>query len=309
MWIILIIAALLLLLFIIAVVFFFRFAFVRFKKADADNLESETNRILEPYMDTIAPGFQFIENTEHTWVETKSFDGLKLAARYYKTSGSNRTMILFHGYRSSAKRDFSCAVRMYCEMGLNVLLVDQRSHGNSEGRLITYGIKESRDVISWIDFVLENYGNDTEIFLGGMSMGATTVLLAAGLDLPCNVKGIVADCGFTSAKDIIFEVAKKSFHINGMFFYPVFDIICRVKYGFSLYGTSTVDAMKRSRIPVLFIHGKKDAFVPCEMSERGFAAAECEKKIVLVEGAGHGFSYLVNPELVRAELNDFITKH
>ena len=297
------------LLYVLAVAYFYRFAFVRFKKEDSDNLEAATNKILEPYFDIIKQGFSFIENQPHSWVNCDSFDGLHLAARYYPCDGSKRTMILFHGYRSSAKRDFSCAVQMYHEMGLNVLLCDQRCHGKSGGKIISYGVKERFDVVSWVNFVLKNYGADTEVFIGGMSMGATTVLLASGLDLPSNVKGIVADCGFTSPRDIIQNVAKKTFHIPSWLFYPVFDIICRFAGGFSIYGVSTVDALKKSDIPVLFIHGKKDTFVPCAMSERGYEAARAEKRILLVEGAGHGFSYLIDTEGVRKELDDFISSH
>lgn len=295
--------------FVAAVLYFYRFAFVRFKKENTDDLSVAINRVLEPYMDVIKSGYDYIENSAYKWVNTKSFDGLNLAARYFPCGESKRTIILFHGYRSSAKRDFSCAVRMYNEMGLNVLLCDQRSHGKSEGKLITYGVKERRDVFSWIDFVLENYGNDTEIFLGGMSMGATTVLLSAGLGLPENVKGIVADCGFTSPYDIIKKVAKQSFNMPSWIFYPSFDLICRVAGGFSIYGVSTVDALRENRVPILFIHGKADDFVPCEMSQRGYEAAVCEKDILLVEGAGHGFSYLIDTEGVRRKLERFIGSH
>ena len=295
--------------FISALLYFYRFAFVRFKKGETDDINNAMNKVLKPYADIINDGYEYIENSPHTWVSTKSFDGLTLAARYYPCGDSTRTMILFHGYRSAAKRDFSCAVRMYNEMGLNVLLCDQRSHGKSEGKLITYGVKERHDVFSWIDFVLQNYGQDTEIFLGGMSMGATTVLLSAGLGLPENVKGIVADCGFTSPHDIIKSVAKKTFHMPSWIFYPAFDLICRVSGRFSIYGVSTEDALKENRVPILFIHGKADDFVPCKMSERGYDAATCEKRILLVEGAGHGFSYLIDTEGVRRELEEFIGSH
>lgn len=296
-------------LFIAALLYFYRFAFVRFGKEDTDDLDSPSNRLLKPYKDIIKAGFDYVENHPHSWVHTESFDGLCLAARYFPCDNSNRTVILFHGYRSSAKRDFSCAVEMYNKMGLNVLLCDQRSHGKSEGKLITFGVKERRDVFSWIDFLLENYGHDTEIFLGGMSMGATTVLLSAGLGLPHNVKGIVADCGFTSPYDIIKNVAKRTFHIPSWIFCPAFELICRAVGGFGIYGVSTVDALKENRVPVLFIHGKADNFVPCEMSVRGYDAAVGEKKIYLVEGAGHGFSYLIDTEGVRNEIENFITSH
>ncbi len=308
MKILLILLGVILLIYVIAVAYFYRFAFVRLKKEDTDNLEAATNKVLEPYFDIIKPGFKFIENQPHSWVETNSFDGLRLAARYYPCGNSNRTMLLFHGYRSTAKRDFSCAVKMYRDMGLNVLLCDQRSHGRSEGKLITFGVKERFDVVSWIEYILSAYGEDTEIFLGGMSMGATTVLLASGLDLPENVKGIVADCGFTSPEDIIGKVARQSFHISSKVFFWVFDILSRIFGKFSLYNVSTVDALKRNNIPVMLIHGKKDGFVPVEMSERGYAAAVADKELMIVEEANHGFSYLVDPVGVTERVGNFIAR-
>lgn len=309
MWFFIIGAIIIVLGFIGAVVYFYFFAFVRLKKTDSEALDAASERILAPYRDVVDEGFEYIDNSPHEWVSITSFDGLRLAARYYPCDNSKRTMILFHGYRSLARRDFSCAVKMYNGMGLNVLLCDQRSHGRSEGKLITFGIKERRDVLSWTRFVLHEYGEDTEIFLGGMSMGATTVLLASELGLPENVKGIVADCGFTSPRAIIDKVARQSFHISAGVFYWAFDLISRAVGGFSLYGVSTVDAMRKNRIPVLFIHGEDDGFVPCCMSREAYEAATSEKRLVTVKNADHGFSYLVDTYGVTSALWEFISSH
>lgn len=298
-----------LLIILLIFLYFFCLAFLRKDNKALDDLDSDVNRFLEPYRDMIAEGMQYIENHPHKRVCTQSYDGLNLYASYYPKKESKRTIIIFHGYRSSPKRDYSCAVKMYGDMGLNVLLVDQRSHGESEGRLITFGVKERYDVLSWINFCLKEYGSDTEIFLGGMSMGASTVLFAAGLDLPKNVKGIIADCGFSSPVDIIKKVARKSFGINGFLAIPILDAFCRLIGRFSIYGISTADTLKNSDIPVIFIHGKSDDFVPFEMSKTGFNSAKGEKRFVLIEGAGHGLSFLLDPERVRKELWEFISAH
>lgn len=305
----LIIAGIVLLIVTLIMLWIFQFAFVRHNRRGIDDLDAKPNRFLKDYRTVIEPGMKFIDNQASEQVNTESFDGLRLAARYFECRDSMRTIILFHGYRSSGKRDFSCAVKFYWEAGLNVLLIDQRSHGKSEGRLITFGIKERRDVLTWVSWLLRRHGNKAEIFLGGMSMGASTVLLAAGLELPPNVKGIIADCGFTSPVDIIRKVARQAFHISGIIVIPVMNLLCRLFGHFSIYGISTVDALKKSKIPVLFIHGNSDNFVPAEMSKTGYEAAVGEKEIYLVDGADHGFSFLVDTAGVSGELTTFINKY
>ena len=220
--------------FIGILLYFFTIAFVKIKKGDLEDLNHPENRILDSYRDIVKSGLDYIHNTSNTWVYTKSYDGLTLAARYFDNK-QNNTMILFHGYRSASARDFACAVKMYTDMGFNVLLCDQRSHGRSEGKLITFGVKESRDVLSWVNFVNREY-SPSSIALGGMSMGATTVTLACGLNLPNNVKCVVADCGFTSPTDIIKVVAKKDFKVNASFFLPLLDICCKLFGKFSIFG-------------------------------------------------------------------------
>lgn len=284
--------------------YFFCVAFVKHNIGNMDDVNDPCNRVLGEFKEIVGKGIEYINNTPHKWVETYSFDKLKLRGRYYD-NGYDKTVIIFHGYRSSAARDMSCAVQMYTSFGLNVLLVDQRSHGRSEGKLITYGVKESRDVLSWIDFVTEKYAPE-KIVLGGMSMGATTVLLAAKHNLPDTVKGIIADCGFTSPEDIIKHVAKKSFKINADFFIPVLDFCCRIFGRFSIKGVSTVDAVENAKIPILFIHGEADGFVPCEMSRKAYGRCNEKCRLVTVPNADHGFSFLVDKQKVLGEIKEFL---
>lgn len=285
-----------------AVTWAFCVAFVRKRKSGTIviNMEGE----LKPYAEMIKEGIHFVDTREHIRVYTESFDGLRLAASYYSCN-SKRTVIVFHGYRSTGRRDYSCAVQMYLDMGLNVLLVDQRSHGESEGRLITFGVKERHDVVSWVHYVLDYLGEDMQIFLSGLSMGASTVMMAASLPLPENVKGIVADCGFTSPAAIIGRVAKQNFHVDGRVAVAVLNVMSRVIGKFSLYECDTPQILSSSDIPILFIHGKSDDFVPSQMSVESYNAARGEKEICLVEGAGHGLSYLFDREGVTAALKKF----
>ncbi len=289
------------------ILYFFNLAFVKNKNDAVAELDPSINKSLEKYKDVIDEGNQFIQNQPHKWYYTTSFDGKKLAARYYNND-SDRTILLFHGYRSSAAHDFSCAVNMYFNFGFNVLLVDQRSHGRSEGRLITFGIKESDDVHSWVDFLNAKF-SPKEIILSGISMGATTVLLSLKKPLPNNIKGIIADCGFTSPVDIIKCVAKRNFKINADFFIPFLDFACKIFGKFSIQNISTVDTVKKCDIPILFIHGEKDDFVPCEMSKQAYSVCGKNAKIVLSKNAGHGISFLIDTEKVVIEIYKFFKEN
>lgn len=304
----LVIIIIFLILFLIAAAYFFNLAFVRRENPNTDDIDSKENDFLDKYRPVIKEGLAFIEQSPKKWVYTLSFDGLMLAARFFDVN-SDKAVILFHGYRSTANRDFSCAVKLYCELGYNVLLVDERSHGRSEGKLITYGVKERHDALSWINYYLKNIDSNAELFLGGMSMGATTVLLAAGLELPENVKGIIADCGFTSPVDIMKKVARQAFHFNADFLMPVMNIFCRIFGHFGIYGVSTVDSLKNTKIPVLFIHGKSDNFVPCEMSKAAYQSAAGDKYMITVEGADHGMSYLLDSKGVSEKMISFLEKY
>lgn len=304
-----IIAAVVLVLLILGAVlaYFFSIAFVKQNMGDIDDMDSPVNKPLEAYKKVISEGIEFVRTYPHQWVYSISFDGLKLAARYYDNN-STKTIILMHGYRSSSARDFSCAVKMYLEMGFNILLCDQRCHGRSEGRLLTFGVKESRDALMWAEYVKEKYRPE-KIVLDGISMGATTVLLALGEELPQEVSAVVADCGFTSPKDIITKVAKDSFKINAKHFLPILDLLCRIIGGFSVLKADARQTVKGSTIPILFVHGKADNFVPCCMSEELYSFASPESRIITVENAGHGLSFLTDQVKVRSELKSFFEEN
>jgi len=301
-WIV-IILVLLIFLVIAALLWAFKIAFMR---SDIRLISFESGPLAK-YKDVFAKSIEYLDSLKSERVYTKSFDNLKLAASYYNNN-SDTTILLFHGYRSDGRFDFACAVKFYIELGLNVLVVDQRANGESEGRLITFGIKERRDVITWTDFINQKYA-PRNIFLSGVSMGATTVMMAANLQLPQNVKGIIADCGFTAAPDIIKKVALQAFKINASPILPVLNVMCKLFGNFSLYETTTVKALKESDIPIFFIHGKKDGFVPCEMTEESYKAAEAEKYICLVDDADHGISFLVDTDNIQKQITEFVNAH
>lgn len=237
-------------------------------------------------------------------VYAESFDGLKLFGRYYEIAPDAPVQILFHGYHSSSLRDFSGGLPLALKSGCNVLLVDQRAHGRSEGKILTMGIWERKDVLTWVRWVLDRQGEQTKIVLTGVSMGAATVLMASGLDLPEQVKGIIADSGYSSQKEIICKVMK-DFGIPRIL-YPFTRLGAGIFGHFDPDETSAEKALKGCKVPVLFIHGEDDRFVPCEMSRKNYKACAADKTLLTVPGAGHGISYLVDYDRYAQAVQNFL---
>ena len=241
---------------------------------------------------------------EDVWIT--SSDGLKLHGKCYTSTLDAPVQIMFHGYRSGAERDFCGGLQVAVQGGFNVLLVDQRAHSKSEGKCLTFGVKERYDCLAWINYAVERFGNDTRIYLYGMSMGAATVLMASGLELPNNVVGIVADCGYTSPAAIIKKVLREQHYL----IFPIYYLTRlggMLFGGFDLESASAVDALTHCKTPVLFIHGGDDLFVPCEMGQENYEHCAAEnKKLLIVPGAGHGLSYMIDRKAYLDTLNAFI---
>ncbi len=237
---------------------------------------------------------RIMEKTPWEPVSITSFDGLQLNARYSHTKNGAPVQILFHGYRSMAFRDCAGGFMLAKKMGFNVLVVDQRAHAKSGGRVITFGICERKDCVRWIEYVSSRFGNDTLIILSGLSMGAATVLMASELNLPGNVVAIMADCPYSSPEAIIRKVCKDR-HIPAALASPFIRLGARIFGGFRLGQCSAEEAVKRATVPILLIHGEDDRFVPCEMSKRIFSACTSYAQLHTFPGAGHGLSYMTDP--------------
>lgn len=243
---------------------------------------------------------------EPVWITT--FDGHKLFARYYHVADGAPLQIQFHGYKSHAVLDFSGGSYLASMLGQNALVVDQRSHGQSEGRSITFGIKERKDILNWVDYANQRFGIDTKIILCGLSMGAATVLMASELDLPENVVGIMADCPYSSPKEIIKKVCNDTMHLPANLLYPFIWLGAKLFAGFDLEESSPVAAVQKSRIPILIMHGEGDDFVPCDMSRKIQAANPEKVTLVTVPDAGHGLAYMVNPPIYEKAAIAFLQK-
>ena len=240
----------------------------------------------------------------HEEMTITSFDGLSLHAKYYEFAPGAPIELMFHGYRGNAERDLSGGVQRCFSLGRSAFIVDQRCSGKSDGNVITFGIKEHRDCLSWVEFMVRHFGPDVKILLCGISMGASTVLMAAGKPLPENVIGVLADCGFSSARDIIKKVIRQIGLPAGLC-YPFVKLGARLFGHFDLEECSSVEAMEQCTVPVIFFHGECDDFVPCEMSRINYEACRAKKKLVTVPGADHGLSYPVAPELYLTSLREF----
>ncbi len=239
-------------------------------------------------------------------VTIKSRDGLKLSGRFYRFSDDDsRVEILFHGWRSSGIRDASGGAKIAREIGYNLLIVDQRAHGESDGHTLTFGIKEKYDCIDWVRYIIARFGADVKILLGGVSMGAATVLMASCLkELPPQVKAITADCGYSSPKAILCKVCRDR-KIPPAIGYPFLRLAAQMFGGFSLNDGGAVKAVKHAKVPIMIMHGEGDDFVPFPMAQEIFDACTSEKQLLTIPEAGHGLSYFFNPERYSKEVGDF----
>lgn len=300
----------LLLLTLLAAYICFRMVFYepRKKKLSPEEISFPEGEIYEPYHPLMEKWILEARSYPHKDFYIQSHDGLRLHAKYFEYAPGAVTEIMFHGYRGSAERDLSGGIQRCFALGRNVLLVDQRTSCGSEGHVISFGINEHRDCLAWIDFAVKHFGPDVKLVLTGISMGASTVLMAAGKELPKNVVGVLADCGFSSAKEIICKCAKDQ-HYPVKLIYPFIKLGAKLFGHFDLEEYSPLEAMKTCKVPVIFFHGEDDDFVPCYMSRDIFELCPTPKKLVTVPGAGHGLVYLVDNEKYFQSVVDFFSEN
>ena len=251
-------------------------------------------QIYEPYRDSMIQWIKDVRAMPHEDLAIRSFDGLTLRGKFYEYAPGAPIELMMHGYRGNAERDLCGGVQRCFLLGHSCLIIDQRGCGRSDGNTITFGVKESKDCLSWLEFMQSHFGKARKIILTGISMGATTVLITAGRELPENVIGVLADCGFTRARDII-QVVIRKLRLPPKLLYPFVRLGACLFGGFDPEKASATDAMKHCRVPVIFFHGEADDFVPCDMSRENYDACPCRKALVTVAEAGHGLSYLVDP--------------
>ena len=269
-----------------------------------DDYPIPDGEIYEPYREQMVAWMKEIRALPYRELTTVSHDGLTLYGKYYEFSPDAPLEIMFHGYRGSAERDLCGGVQRAFSLGHSALIVDQRAAGHSGGNVISFGANESKDCLRWVTKVNEVFGTDTKIILTGISMGASTVLMAAGNELPENVVAVLADCGFTSAEEII-KVVIRQMHLPPNLAYPFVMLGARLFGRFDLRQANATAALANCKVPVIFAHGDADDFVPCHMSKANYDAYAGTKALVIIPGAGHGLCYLADPEGYLAQLKEF----
>ena len=260
-----------------------------------EGLNDEVNRKSDELRDTM--GYRDVQIT--------SFDGLKLNGHFYENPNAERVIVAMHGWRSCWSRDFSFVTDFWRENGCSILFADMRGQGGSEGKYIGMGLTERYDCRDWAKFADENT-KDIPIYLAGMSMGATTVLMASNLELPERVKGIMSDCGFTGPQAELKYIIEKNLHLSYELRRKLVDCMLKKRLGIENVNFTTVDALKETKIPVMFVHGASDNFVPAVMTFENYIACASEKKLLIVPGADHGVSYHVDKEKYQQTVLDFL---
>ena len=295
--------------FLVLVYYVYRVAFYSRKKGQDDIYAIPSGDQYEPHKEEMIELIKTLEKREYEDVYITSYDGLKLHGRYYHYKDGAPLNIGFHGYRATALRDFCVGASESLTRGHNLILIDQRGQGKSEGKTITMGIKEHRDVLSWAQYAADKFGEDTKIILYGVSMGAASVIMATSLDLPKNVTGVVADCPYNAPKDILLTVASKDMGISKKLAYPFIYLAAKIFGHFDVNSKTCADAVKSAKIPVLILHGEDDRYVPCEMSDEIRKANDKLVTRYTFPDAGHGISFFADKERYREITEAFFTKY
>ena len=238
-----------------------------------------------------------LESRRFAEVTILAEDGTRLVGHWYPCEDARRVIVAMHGWRSSWSRDFGMIADFWHDAGCSILFAEQRAQNKSGGEYITFGLVERYDCRAWVDWV-NTHQNPTRlpIYLAGISMGATTVLMSAGLSLPDNIHGVIADCGFTSPQDIWRHVVRKNMHLSYSVRGRMIDHICRKRIHLGAADYSTLTAMREGHIPVLFVHGTEDTLVPISMTYENYKACRAPKRLLVVPGAGHGMCYHADRE-------------
>ena len=224
---------------------------------------------------------------------------------------SKKFVFCSHGYRSNSTGEYGHMAKFYHDLGFNVFIVDHQAHGESDGKWIGFGYHESADGMLWIKWLIEKFGEDIEIVLQGISMGCATVMMMTGNhELPDNVKFTVADCGYTSCTAEFEHILNDFMHLPNFPILYTADIFNRIINGFDFNDVRPIESVGLAKIPMLFIHGDKDDFVPTYMVHQLYAACSSEDKdLLIVKGADHAASYMVDSESYENAVKKFIDKY
>ncbi|MCM3783039.1 alpha/beta hydrolase [Neobacillus mesonae] len=304
MWWIIIVLLVLIAIVVTAVSHFYKMAVKRAPKAF---LMENAEQAAGDQAVSSGPDYAWIRSKKPEELEITSFDGLKLKATWIEAeSKTNQTVILAHGYTGRGY-DMSAFAKFYVEeLGFNVLMPDDRGHGASEGNYISFGWHDRLDYIDWMQVVIMRKGLDCEVILHGISMGAATVLMASGEKLPTQVKAIIADCGYTSVQAELTYQLKQMFKLPAFPFIPLTSLYTKLKSGYSFKEASALEQVKRTQLPILYIHGEEDKFVPTSMVYELHEQSGGDKYLFTVPNAAHGTAFIVDPDGYKLAVQEFL---
>lgn len=260
----------------------------------------------------------FLEGDWRSWVREQSFeqwemisnDGLALKGYFLEAKEpTNKTVVFAHGYLGRGNDMGLYGQYYYEDLGYNVFFFDMRGHGKSEGAYIGFGWHDRLDIINWLDVIKDKKGSELEFVLHGLSMGAATVLMASGEKLPENVKAIIADSPYTSVYDLFEYQMQRMYHLPAIPILPSTSVVTQMKAGYSLSKASALDQVKNAEVPILFIHGNADTFVPTDMTLTLYENTKSEKEILLIDGASHGEGFVLEKSNYTATVNKFLQKY
>ncbi len=251
-------------------------------------------------------GRRWLEGMPYINVYIKSFDGLRLYGALLENY-SDKIVICVHGFTGSGKKDFASLAQAYYKNGYNVLLVDNRAHGQSEGKYVGFGVLDRFDLRNWVKYTVNRFGSNIKIFLHGISMGASTVLMASSI-MPKNVRGIIADCGFTSVYEIFEYVLKRDYHLPKFPIIYLTNIMSKIRAGYGYKDVNTTAEIARSDIPILFIHGENDEFVPLWMTMKNYSHCKAYKELFIVRESEHAESHYIDKKGYERRILTFIEK-
>lgn len=283
-------------------------AFRKDEKRQAPVDEIPEGNAYAPYREKMLENIGKLMEAPYERVTVRSYDNLRLVGKLYEGEPGAPLILFFHGYRSTAERDASGGFQLCREKGWHILMVDERALGESEGKEITFGIRERFDCQTWAEYAAKRFGPETPIFIWGISMGASTVLMASELPMPESVKGIVADCGFDTPSAIIKETARRRkmpAELSGWFV----GLGARIFGGFRMDEASALDSVTRARLPILLIHGEEDEIVPFEMVYAIKESCASPVEILTVPGAAHGISWYVDMPTYQEALIRFMEEN
>lgn len=286
--------------------YFYNVAILRRRKEFLENDQDLSNGTSGSYKESK----QWIINQNSEKIKLLSEDGLKLNARYIggKNEG-NINVILVHGYSSYGLEMAEYARYYNEELGYNILVPDLRGHGESQGNYIGFGWHDRKDIIKWINYLIERNGEDAQIILHGVSMGAGTVLMTSGEELNKNVKFIVADCSYTSAKAILKYQLKRMYRLPSFPIIQITSLMSKFRARYFFGEASALNQVKKSKVPILFIHGDSDRFVPTDMVHELYEAAACEKKLLIIKGAAHANAFWKDSASYKKQVGNFINDY